>query len=75
MDESMLSLVGNAGQHFGRAMPEAVTLRARLREGRVEIGTATVQEYLERAPEKTPNQPGATPQPTPAPAPKQQPKK
>jgi hypothetical protein len=53
MDESMLALVGNAGPHFGRAMTEAATLRVRLKEGKVEIGTPTVQEYLERAPERT----------------------
>ena len=52
MDESMLALVGNAAPHFGRAMPEAVVLRARLKQGRVEIGTATVQEYLDRPPDR-----------------------
>jgi hypothetical protein len=50
MNESLLSLVSNAAPYFGREMTEVATLKPRLHAGRVEIGTATVQEYLEDAP-------------------------
>ena len=50
-------------------MTEASTLRVRLKEGKVEIGTPTVQEYLEKPPERTPAAAGGT-TPAPAPAPK-----
>jgi hypothetical protein len=69
MNESLPALVSNAGPYFGREMTEVATLKPRLLAGRVEVGTPTVQEYLEdRAAEKKTVGP-ASPVPPAAPPP------
>jgi len=44
MTQSLPALIATAGQYFGKDMPEPAALVRRAKEGRVEIGTATVVE-------------------------------
>lgn len=65
MHETIPVLVTSARDYFGKETPEPVVLSPRLKEGRVEIGTTTVKEYIDTLPAPAPK-PGASPAPAPA---------